>query len=288
VDQPPAGFRYDETQDLTLSVMTLRKAGFEVRARAAAGAGFAGIGWRWEDFAEGGTEAVEAGVGLLSELQLEATELEFLRDWLGRDNNAEYQEEEKRLWAAANRLGTTRVSVADFDPQEPELLLPGFKGLCRRAAEYGLTVQLEFMPYTPPVDSLGVAWELLQKVDEPNTGLLIDAWHWARSRNPGADLQRIPPERITGIQLGDAPKQAAADLEDESRHHRLVPGGGEFDLVGWLRQLAAHGVRAPLAVEVMSDELDDLSPETAAQLVADGTREVLKAAGQTGGDGSRS
>jgi sugar phosphate isomerase/epimerase len=287
VNQPPAGFRYDETQDLTLSVMTLRKVEFDVRARAAAAAGFAGIGWRLEDFAGGGTETIESGVKLLTELHLEATELEFLRDWLGREHEPDYQEQERRLWAAANRLGTKRVSVADFDPGEPELIVPGLKGLCRRASEFGLTVQLEFMPYTPPVNSLSAARELIQSVDEPNCGLLIDAWHWFRSPGSSQELEGVPADRITGIQLGDGPSQAATDTIDESRHHRLVPGGGEFDLRGFLRQLAEHGVRAPLSVEVMSDELDDLTPETAARLVADGTREFLKTAGQAGRDVTR-
>ena len=265
--------------------MTLRKVGFEARARAAAAAGFRGLGWRREDFGDGGTEAVEAGVKLLSELNLEATELEFLRSWLGRDQDPAYQEAERQLWATANRFGTKRVSVADFEPGEPELLQSGLKGLCRRAAEFGLTVQLEFMPYTPPVESLGAAWQLLQLVDEPNCGLLIDAWHWFRAAGSGEALRQVPADRITGVQLGDGPSAAAAELEDESRHHRLVPGGGEFDLVGLLRLLAEHGVRAPLSVEVMSDELDDLSPETAARLVADGTKEVLKVAGHGGRPG---
>jgi sugar phosphate isomerase/epimerase len=112
-------------------------------------------------------------------------------------------------------------------------------------------------------------------VKRPNLGLLLDAWHWARSQEPEKALRHIPTHYITGIQLSDDLARPTHDLTGESRHYRLIPGTGYIDLPVFLHALESHGVKAPLSVEVMSDRLDSLPPIQAASEVARGTRSVL-------------
>ena len=58
-------------------------------------------------------------------------------------------------------------------------------------------------------------------------------------------------------------------------HERLLPGLGAVDVVSKLRLLDEIGCRAPLGVEVISDELAALSPREAACRVASALDDVL-------------
>lgn len=264
---------YGMTGDVTVSIMTLRRTAILERICAVAAAGCGGIGWRLDDFRAAGSEQdVRA---LLSETGVQANEIEFFREWVGRENDPTYQADERELFELAKRLGARHINVAVFTPCMLAELTVAFKALCRRAAPYGLLVQLEFMPYTPPADSLARAWQVVHRAGEPNASLLLDAWHWARTPGSELALRDIPPNKVTSVQLGDALAEPLPDVTEESRHHRQIPGRGAYDVAGFLRTLQSHGVAAPLSVEVMSDELDALTPNEAARRVADGVRQVL-------------
>ncbi len=269
---------YGVAEELTLSVMTLRNAALTDRIQAAGEAGFQGIGWRLEDFVEAGRAGISEDdvVQLLKTSKVRALEVEFYREWIGRENDAEYQSNEARLLELAGRLGARHINVAVFERVEQEKIVASLAALCERANTHNLIVQLEFMPYEPSVPSLQKAWEIVLATGLSNAGLVIDAWHWSRAGESADSLQGIPPERITSVQLSDDLAVAEPDMADESRHHRCIPGSGALDLPRFLRTLTEHGVTAPLSVEVMSDELDALPPAEAAQMVAVGTRMVLR------------
>lgn len=271
---------FNAASGLIISIMTLRTAEIAERIRAVAAAGCTGLGWRLDDFSSPGSEREIPK--LLQETGVRLNEIEFFREWLGKENDPAYQANEKRLFELAQRLGARHVNVAVFTPCTLEELAAGFKKLCRRAAPYGLIVQLEFMPYTPPVDTLARAWQVVRQAGEPNGGLLVDAWHWARTPGSAGALSSVPPEMITSVQLGDVLATPLPSVTEESRHHRQVPGRGALDLHGFLRALQNHGVEAPLSVEVMSDELDELAPHEAARQVAEGVRTVLSKMGSNG------
>jgi sugar phosphate isomerase/epimerase len=79
------------------------------------------------------------------------------------------------------------------------------------------------------------------------------------------------------VQLCDVGERPLEPLRRESLHHRLPPGQGYGDVVGMLRALRAHGVDAPVSVEVISDELLARGLETAAGTALAAAREVLAA-----------
>lgn len=270
---------YNGSSDLTLSAMTLRNASLNDRIKASAEAGFQGIGWRFEDFTDSrftqGLSEQDAQ-RLVNESGIQAPEIEFFREWVGLENDQKYQEREARILALASQLGAKQISVAVFKPIPQEAIVASLRTLCRHTATQNLIVQLEPMVYTPPVNSLERAWEIIRAVNEPNTGIVIDAWQWAHEDESAETLKTIPAERVTCIQLSDALSYQLPDAADESRHHRCIPGTGSIDLMALLRMLFDHGIRAPLSVEVMSDRLDELSPYDAARQVADGTRAVLR------------
>lgn len=153
----------------------------------------------------------------------------------------------------------------------------GLGHLCDLAAERGLAVSFEFLPFTA-VPTIASAVEFLNAVDRDNLGLVIDAWHWFRQ--PGgpdiATLRTIPPERIHIVQLNDAPQTPAEDIVMETFTARLLPGEGDIDLLALLDALADMGAAPAVMAEVFSMSLAELGAAEFARLQYDASRAVLE------------
>ncbi len=66
---------------------------------------------------------------------------------------------------------------------------------------------------------------------------------------------------------------------DDTLHHRLPPGAGELSITALLATLRSHGVRCPVSVEVLADDIAAMAPLDAARLLYRASVEVLTAAG---------
>ena len=71
------------------------------------------------------------------------------------------------------------------------------------------------------------------------------------------------PLRVERGEDGRVVAFAAEDLVAETMGHRLVPGAGELDLVGFVRALDTQVDAVPLTVEVLSDDLRAAGPNKA-------------------------
>jgi sugar phosphate isomerase/epimerase len=101
------------------------------------------------------------------------------------------------------QIGTRRVSVVGWDADR-QRLIANLAALCADAAVYGMTLTLEFMPYSA-VRTVAEAAEVLAAVGAPNLDVLVDVLHLARSGGTPADLQLLDPRHIGVVQLCDAP-----------------------------------------------------------------------------------
>lgn len=258
---------------LVVSSYTLgTEVGFAGRVRAAAGAGYDGIGLRAENYWDAGLDdaamlatAAEHGVRIL--------EVEYLTAWgTPADRDEAQQRKEQTVFHMARAFGVRHLNAGLLEKLPLDVMTDAFAALCERAGP-DLTVALEFMPYSG-VPDLGTAWRIVQGV--PNAALIIDNWHWARAGQKPADLDHVPAERILSVQLCDVRAEPMEPLRAESLGYRLPPGQGYGDTVGLVRALAAHGVApAVTAVEVISDELVARGVDVAARVNADATRAVL-------------
>jgi sugar phosphate isomerase/epimerase len=247
------------------------------RIDVAAAAGFAGLGLRPRDrqeaLAAGETDATLRA--RLAERGVEVVEIEVLRDWgVGEERAREFEES---LYELVDALGGTYlIAVGEIDG-DAATVARRFAAVCDRAAEHGLRVAIEFVPYTTIPDA-GSAWEIVERADRPNGGLLVDPWHWFRGRPDRALLEPVPPERIFAVHFDDAEAEPLGSLVEDTRHHRRLPGEGAFDLGGFVQMLDAHGVRVPYSVEVLSDELHARPAADCARAAAETTRAVLSEA----------
>jgi sugar phosphate isomerase/epimerase len=258
---------------LVVSSYTLgTEAGFADRVRAAAAAGYEGIGLRAENYWAAGLDDA-AMLAVAEQEGVPILEVEYLTGWgTAADRDEAQQDKEQTVFHMARAFGVRHLNAGLLEKLPLDVMTEAFSALCERAGP-DLTVALEFMPYSG-VPDLATAWQIAQGV--PNGGLLIDNWHWARAGHEPADLDGVPAERIVSVQLCDVRAEPMEPLRAESLGHRLPPGQGYGDTVGLVRALAAHGVTPTImAVEVISDELVARGVDVAAQVSADAARDVL-------------
>jgi sugar phosphate isomerase/epimerase len=153
---------------------------------------------------------------------------------------------------AAARIEASAILVAGDDPDEARLTQT-FAEFCRAAAPYGLTADLEFMPWTA-VKNAGAALRIVRGAGEPNGRVLVDALHAARSATTLDDIAGIPRHLLSYAQLCDAPAgipATEAEVLHTARSARLLPGDGGIDLAGIIRRLPDD---LPFSLEIPNDE----------------------------------
>ena len=277
--------------DLVLCAGTLpRDTPWSERLAAASSAGFSGISVWARDYAAARRDGW-TGADLRAQLDdhgLAVAELDPAWWWtpgevdvaslVAIDTMEVFRYGEADMFAIADALGARSINAADVLGGEwgVDDAAEAFAGLCDRAAEHGLLVHLEFLPWSRIAD-LTTAWEVVSRADRPNGGVAVDAWHWFRSDTPSdlAALHAIPGAKVLAVQLDDAPAEPEPNLMSATLHRRLLPGEGAIDLAALVGALRAIGTAAPIGVEVFSDELHALGPVEAAQRAADSTRAVL-------------
>jgi sugar phosphate isomerase/epimerase len=261
---------------------------FRERLVAAQDGGFSGLSLWGRDYQVARDEGlIDRDIRLLlADHGLSVAELDPAWWWLpgaadihippGHDGERIFSFGERELFAVADAVGARSLNAVDVFGGAWSLdeAAGAFAGLCDRAAEHGLQVHLEFLPWSR-IPDLATAWQVVREADRPNGGLMLDAWHYFRSASDGALLRSIPGPSILGVQLCDAPAAAEANPLHATLHERLLPGEGELALPALLADLRATGTTAPLGVEVFSDALHALPPEEAGRLAGQSLRAVL-------------
>jgi sugar phosphate isomerase/epimerase len=151
------------------------------------------------------------------------------------------------------QLGARHTLVAAYDP-DLSRFSDRFAEYCELAGRFGLTADLEFMPWTF-VPDLNTAVSIVEKISSPAAGVLVDALHFDRSNSSLADLQKIPPQRLHYWQMCDAPAERPSTTEGlihAAREERLFPGEGGIDLVSLTRAMPQD---ITISLEVPTTEL---------------------------------
>ena len=125
----------------------------------------------------------------------------------------------------------------------------GFGKLAEMAGARNLPITVEYLPGMV-VGTLATARELVEQVNRPNAGLLIDSMHLFRSGASAADLAALPDGLVLYAQLCDVPLVSKfEDYSFEARFARLAPGDGELPLRDFVKALPADvviGLEVPM------------------------------------------
>ena len=102
----------------------------------------------------------------------------------------------------------------------------------------------------------------------PNTGLLLDAWHWHTSLGSVEDILALSPSQVVYVHINDAP--AGIPVEQQIDTVRCLPGEtGVIDLPRFLDALRRIGYDGPVVPEPFVKELAAMPPAEAIARVGD-------------------
>jgi sugar phosphate isomerase/epimerase len=220
----------------------------------AAKLGYAAVGLRLQPNAPGAPQQFLIGLPeVLRETQavqrdtgVAVFDLEIIR--IGEHFDLEFY---RPLFEAGSALNASAMLVAGDDTHEKRLA-DNYARLCEALAVYGITADLEFMPWTAVPDAKA-ALRVVQAAGMPaNAGILVDALHVGRSHTTLDDIRAIPRRLLHYAQICDAEAGTGFSTEEmihTARCERQLPGEGSIDLKGLFSALPAD---IPVSVEVVN------------------------------------
>jgi sugar phosphate isomerase/epimerase len=184
---------------------------------------------------------------------------------------------------AAADIGAKHLLTQADDP-EFNRVVDNYAKLCDLAAPYGLTCDVEFIPWIQTAD-LAAAGALVKAAGRENCGLVIDSLHFARADCRNEELDEWPDDWFHYIQLCDAPARAPTTVDGliyAAREERLLPGDGELDLMGIMRHLPRPVV---VGIEMPAETLSFTAPpEERAAMARESTLRMLREGGYFDGE----
>jgi 4-hydroxyphenylpyruvate dioxygenase len=145
-------------------------------------------------------------------------------------------------------------AVADMDELATQLRSAG-----ELAERRGMRIAYEALAWGRTVDLWEQSWDAVRRADHPAVGLCLDSFHILSKSSTVDALDNVPGDKIFFLQLADAPHKDM-DVLQWSRHYRLFPGEGAFDLVAFTAAVLEAGYPGPLSLEVFNDVFRQSSP----------------------------
>ncbi|MFG3340782.1 bifunctional sugar phosphate isomerase/epimerase/4-hydroxyphenylpyruvate dioxygenase family protein [Glycomyces sp. NPDC048151] len=173
----------------------------------------------------------------------------------------------ERKFDVMERLGADTVlvcsSVSPDAVDDDDLAAEQLHALASRAADRGVRIAYEALAWGRFVNTYDHSWRIVRRADHPSLGLCLDSFHILSRGSDPAGIRVIPGEKLFFLQLADAPR-LDMDVLQWSRHHRLFPGQGAFDLTRFLDLVLTAGYEGPLSLEVFNDVFRQADPRQAA------------------------
>ncbi len=234
------------------------------KLRACADAGFDGVEIFEPDLLAA-AESPEEIAALAGRLGLSLDLYQPLRDVEGVDDEefAKVLRRAEAKFRLMNRLGIDLVlccsNVATATIDDDDVSAGQLRRLGDLAAGYGIRIAFEALAWGRFVDDYRRAWRIVQLADHPAVGVCLDSFHILSRGHDPAGIADIPGEKILFVQLADAPR-LRMDVLSWSRHHRLFPGEGDFDLADFTARIVAAGYDGPWSLEVFNDTFRQTDP----------------------------
>ncbi|WEF30015.1 TIM barrel protein [Klebsiella aerogenes] len=195
---------------------------------------------------------------LAAELGLKITLFQPFRDFEGasRAQFAANLQRAKRKFALMRELGCdTLLLCSNVQPDcsaDIELQVADLRALADLAEQEGMVIGYEALAWGTHVNRWRQAWERVKRVDSPALGIVLDSFHILSLGDDLTGLDSVPVEKITFLQLADAPLMKM-DVLEWSRHFRCFPGQGQLPLVAFTSELTRCGYRGPWSLEIFND-----------------------------------
>lgn len=155
-----------------------------------------------------------------------------------------------------SRLGMDTIlvcsNVATATIDDDDLRASQLSELAGLAGDHGIKVAYEALAWGKYVNDYEHAYRLVEMVDHPNFGTCLDSFHILSRDWDTAPIEKINAEKIFFVQVADAPK-LSMDVLSWSRHYRVFPGEGQFELAKFMGHVVRAGYTGPVSLEVFND-----------------------------------
>ena len=158
--------------------------------------------------------------------------------------------------ALGGELGAKRLIMSAWTTTRDDrnFLVDVYGETCDIAAQYGLTVDLEF-PSFSRLRNLDETLDIVRAADRPNGGILIDTLYLHLSRVDTGELLHTPAELLHFLHISDCLPGIAdtrAGMIQLARDARLYPGEGWIDFTGIIERMPPvdYSIELPNAARV--------------------------------------
>lgn len=177
-------------------------------------------------------------------------------------------ERAKRKFELMDRLGVDRMlvcsNVATATLDDDEVAATQLSAMATEAANHGIRLAYEALAWGRYVSTYDHAWQIVRAADHPALGVCLDSFHILSRGSDLAAISEIPADKLVFCQLADAPAMNL-DVLSWSRHYRLFPGEGDWDLADFVGRVLAAGYDGPLSLEVFNDVFRQGDPTVTAR-----------------------
>ena len=181
----------------------------------------------------------------------------------------------ERKFDVMEALGTDLVLVSsNVSPDslgDRQRIVADFRELGERAAVRGLRVGFEALAWGRHISDHRDAWEIVQSVDHPSVGLVLDTFSSLARAIPIESLRGVAPGKLFHVQIADAPT-LSMDPMSWSRHFRCMPGQGDLPLVEYVSVLQEIGYAGVLSLEIFNDRF---RAGSTSEVATDGMRSLI-------------
>jgi sugar phosphate isomerase/epimerase len=152
-----------------------------------------------------------------------------------------------------------------------------YEDLCIHAERAGMRACLEYMAITE-VKTLDDALDVVNAVDHPAGGILVDPFHHERVGHEPEKIREIPERWLSYAQLCDMPERGVITDADayfaDAIDGRLAPGEGSVPVAAMTKALPAD---LPISLEIRSRSYRKRYPDHVerARVILDRTRAFL-------------
>jgi len=211
-------------------------------------------------------------VAALHETGLVAIDVEVI--WLqpgGKPDPLHHQ-----IIALGGEVGAKNCLIVSSEPDR-EVTKHLYEDLCIHAERAGMRACLEYMAITE-VKTLDDALDVVNAVDHPAGGILVDPFHHERVGHEPEKIREIPERWLSYAQLCDMPGRGVITDADayfaDAIDGRLAPGEGSVPVAAMTRALPAD---LPISLEIRSRYYRERYPDHVerARVILERTRAFL-------------
>ena len=156
-----------------------------------------------------------------------------------------------QIIALGGEVGAKNCLIVSSEPDR-EVTKHLYEDLCIHAERAGMRACLEYMAITE-VKTLDDAIDVVNAVDHPAGGILVDPFHHERVGHEPEKIREIPERWLSYAQLCDMPERGVITDADayfaDAIDGRLAPGEGSIPLATTTRALPAD---LPISLEIRS------------------------------------